>query len=57
MYGRFLSVEEAHAEPQGLLAPSAPTLIYGGRGMDGRSYISYRVGMAGFRARHTLRRA
>ena len=57
MYGRSLSVEEAHTEPQGLIAPSAPTLIYGGRGMDGRSYISYRVGMATFRARHTLRRA
>ena len=57
MYGRSLSVEEAHTEPQGLIAPSAPTLIYGGRGMDGRLYISFRVGMAGFRARHTFRRA
>ena len=36
---------------------SAPTLIYGGRGMDGREYISYRVGIACFRARHTFRRA
>ena len=57
MYGRSLSVEEAHTEPQGLIAPSAPTLIYGGRGMDGREYISYRVGTASFRARHTFRRA
>ena len=52
-----LSVEDANTEPRGLIAPSAPTLIYGGRGMDGRLYISFRVGMAGFRARHTLRRA
>ena len=57
MYGRSLSVEEAHTEPQGLIAPSVPTLIYGGRGMDGRSYILYRVRTATFRARHTLRRA
>ena len=57
MYGRSLSVEEAHTEPQGLIAPSAPTLIYGGRGMDGREYISYRVRTATFRARHTFRRA
>ena len=34
-----LSVEDANTEPQGLIAASAPTLIYGGRGMDGRSYI------------------
>ena len=54
MYGRSLSVEEAHTEPQGLIAPSAPTLIYGGRGMDGRSYIQYRVRTAGFRARPTF---
>ena len=52
-----LSVEDAHTEPQGLIVSSAPTLIYGGRGMDGCLYISFRVGMAGFRARHTLRRA
>ena len=52
-----LSVEYAHTEPQGLIAPSAPTLIYGGRGMDGRSYISFRVWMADFRARPTFRRA
>ena len=52
-----LSVEDAHTELQGLIAPSAPTLIYGGRGMDGRSYISFRVWMADFRARPTLRRA
>ena len=57
MYGRSLSVEEAHIEPQGLIASSAPTLIYGGRGMDGREYILFRVWIAGFRARHTLRRA
>ena len=57
MYGRSLSVEEAHTEPQGLIASSAPTLIYGGRGMDGRLYIRFRVRMASFRARHTLRRA
>ena len=54
---RFLSVEHAYTEPQGLIVPSAPTLIYGGRGLDGRSYISHRVGTASFRARHTLRRA
>ena len=36
---------------------SAPTLIYGGRGLDGRSYILFRVGIASFRARHTFRRA
>ena len=52
-----LSVEDANTEPRGLIITSAPTLIYGGRGMDGRLYISFRVGMAGFRARHTLRRA
>ena len=52
-----LSVEDANTEAQVLIATSAPTLIYGGRGMDGRSYISYRVGMVSFRARHTLRRA
>ena len=34
-----LSVEDAHIEPRGLIAPSAPTLIYGGRGMDGIEYI------------------
>ena len=57
MYGSSLSVEEAHTEPQGLIAPSAPTLIYGGRGMDGIEYIWFRVRMATFRARHTFRRA
>ena len=57
MYGRSLSVEEAHTEPQGLIAPSAPTLIYGGRGMDGIEYIWFRVRTVSFRARHTLRRA
>ena len=35
---------------------SAPTLIYGGRGMDGRSYILFRVWIVSFRGRHTLRR-
>ena len=34
-----LSVEDANTEPRGLIITSAPTLIYGGRGMDGRSYI------------------
>ena len=34
-----LSVEDANIEPRGLIAPSAPTLIYGGRGMDGIEYI------------------
>ena len=57
LFCRSLSVRDAHTEPRVLIAASAPTLIYGGRGMDGRSYISYRVGMACFRARHTLRRA
>ena len=52
-----LSVEDAHTEPQGLIAPSAPTLIYGGRGMDGRSYNQFRVWIASFRARPTFRRA
>ena len=52
-----LSVENAHTEPRGLIIASAPTLIYGGRGMDGREYILFRVWIAGFRARHTLRRA
>ena len=52
-----LSVEDANIEPRGLIIASAPTLIYGGRGMDGRSYISFRVWMDCFRARHTLRRA
>ena len=52
-----LSVEDANIEPRGLIAPSAPTLIYGGRGMDGCSYISFRVRTFCFRARHTLRRA
>ena len=52
-----LSVEDANTEPRELIAPSAPTLIYGGRGMDGREYILFRVWIAGFRARHTLRRA
>ena len=54
MYGRSLSVEHTHTEPQGLIAPSAPTLIYGGRGLDGRSYILFRVGIASFRARPTF---
>ena len=36
---RFLCVEHTHTEPQGLIIASAPTLIYGGRGMDGCSYI------------------
>ena len=49
-----LSVEYAHAEPQGLIAPSAPTLIYGGRGMDGRSYIQLHGWTASFRARPTF---
>ena len=52
-----LSVEYAHTEPQGLIASPAPTLIYGGRGMDGRSYIQLHVRTASFRARHTFRRA
>ena len=36
---------------------SAPTLIYGGRGLDGIEYIWFRVRTASFRARHTFRRA
>ena len=52
-----LSVEDAHTEPRVLIITSAPTLIYGGRGMDGRSDIQYRVRMASFRARPTFRRA
>ena len=54
---RFLCVEHTHTEPQGLIIAPAPTLIYGGRGMDGRSYIQYRVWTTNFRARHTFRRA
>ena len=57
MYGRSLSVEDAHTEPRGLIVPSVPTLIYGGRGMDGIEYNWSRVWTASFRARHTLRRA
>ena len=57
MYGRSLSVEEAYTDPQGLIATSAPTLIYGGRGLDGREYIQLHGRKATFRARHTLRRA
>ena len=34
-----LSVEDANTEAQVLIATSAPTLIYGGRGMDGIEYI------------------
>ena len=34
-----LSVEDANTEPRELIASSAPTLVYGGRGMDGRLYI------------------
>ena len=49
-----LSVENAHTEPRGLIIASAPTLIYGGRGMDGRSYIWFRGGTACFRARPTF---
>ena len=52
-----LSVEDANTEPRGLIIASAPTLIYGGRGMDGYSYILLRVWIVSFRARHTLRRA
>ena len=54
---RFLCVEHTHTEPQGLIAPSAPTLIYGGRGMDGCSDIQLHVRTANFRARPTFRRA
>ena len=54
---RFLCVEHTHTEPQGLIVPPAPTLIYGGRGMDGRSYIQLHVRTANFRARPTFRRA
>ena len=46
-----LSVENAHTEPRGLIIASAPTLIYGGRGMDGRSYNQLHVRIASFRAR------
>ena len=52
-----LSVEDAHTEACEPIASSAPTLIYGGRGMDGIEYIWFRVRIACFRARHTLRRA
>ena len=52
-----LSVEDANTEPRELIASSAPTLIYGGRGVDGIEYIQLRVWTASFRARHTLRRA
>ena len=49
-----LSVENAHTEPRGLIIASAPTLIYGGRGMDGRSYIQFRGSIVCFRARPTF---
>ena len=52
-----LSVEDANIEPRGLIIASAPTLIYGGRGMDGCSYIQLHVRTASFRARPTFRRA
>ena len=52
-----LSVENANTEARVLIAPSAPTLIYGGRGMDGIEYIRLRVWTAYFRARPTFRRA
>ena len=52
-----LSVENAHTEPRGLIIASAPTLIYGGRGMDDSEYIRLRVWTASFRARPTFRRA
>ena len=51
---RFLCVEHTHTEPQGPIIAPAPTLIYGGRGMDGCSYIRFRVRMASFRARPTF---
>ena len=57
LYCCSLSVEDANTEPRGLIIASAPTLIYGGRGMDGIEYIWFRVRIACFRARHTLRRA
>ena len=43
-----LSVEDACTEARVLIISSAPTLIYGGRGMDGHSYIWFRVGTAVF---------
>ena len=49
-----LSVEDANTEPRGLIITSAPTLIYGGRGLDGRSYIQFRGSIACFRARPTF---
>ena len=57
LYCCSLSVEDANTEPRGLIIASAPTLIYGGRGMDGIEYIRLRVWTAYFRARHTFRRA
>ena len=39
LYCCSLSVEDANTEPRGLIIASAPTLIYGGRGMDGIEYI------------------
>ena len=47
-------MEDAHTEPRGLIITSAPTLIYGGRGMDGIEYIQLRVWTASFRARPTF---
>ena len=40
-----LSVENANTEARVLIATSAPTLIYGGRGMDGRSYIQLHLSL------------
>ena len=54
LYCCSLSVEDANTEPRGLIIASAPTLIYGGRGMDGIEYIRHRVGTAYFRARPTF---
>ena len=51
---RSPSVEDAHTEPRERIITSAPTLIYGGRGMDGCSYIRLRVWTASFRARPTF---
>ena len=52
---RFLSVEHTHTEPQGLIVPSAPTLIYGGRGLDGIEYILSLIHIYGRLVRHSAR--
>ena len=54
MYGCSLSVEDALTEPRGLIVPSVPTLIYGGRGMMASNTTGRASGRPVFAARHTF---